>query len=438
MVVIKKNIGILGGGIAGLSLANFLKDRSVAIIEKAKKVGGLCRSYQKNGLSYDVGPHIMFSKNDRVLKFMTTITETHKLRRSNQIFLDGKFIKYPFENFLAMLEDKTKINFCLNTFLNNPYKNMPAGNMLAFFLKTFGEGITKLYLQPYNEKIWKFDPAMLDTQMVERIPKPPDTHIIESARGKFSEGYTHQLNFFYPVKGGYQSMVDAVFEKLTAKGVEIMTDEIITSIKFENNRWIVLTSKNHYEFHRLVNCMPIHELVKLLRDVPVGIRDVVDQMFYNSIYIIVINVKEDTVGEHFAVTVPQQDVIFHRISKLDFLGKNYHLKDSRSFLLEITFREGEKLDQMSPSRLIDRCIDDLVKIGFIGSREMVNFTDFHREKYAYVIYDLLHRRHADMVLDYFRSLGIESSGRWAEFEYMNSDKVIEHSMNLAEKINAEH
>lgn len=434
MMVIKKNIGILGGGIAGLSLAHFLQDNSVEIIEKAKKVGGLCRSYQKNGLSYDVGPHIMFSKNDRVLKFMTTITKTHELRRSNQIFLDGKFIKYPFENFLAMLEDKAKIEYCLNTFLNNPYKNMPANNMLAFFLKTFGEGITKLYLQPYNEKIWKFDPAMLDTQMVERIPKPPDTHIIESARGKFSEGYTHQLNFFYPVKGGYQSMIDAVSEKLAAKGVEIMTDEIIMSIKFKYNRWIVITKKNRYEFRRLVNCMPIHELVKLLEGVPTGIYDAVEHMFYNSICIIIINVKEDTIGEHFALMIPQQDVIFHRISKLDFLGEHYHLKDSTSFLLEITFREGGKLDQMSQRQLIDRCINDLVKIGFIENQKMVNFTDFHREKYGYVIYDLNHRRHTDTVLDYFRSLGIESSGRWAEFEYMNSDKVIEHSMNLAEKI----
>lgn len=436
MMVIKKNIGILGGGIAGLSLANFLQDKSVAIVEKAKKVGGLCRSYQINGLSYDVGPHIMFSKNEEVLKFMTSITKTQQLHRSNQIFLDGIFIKYPFENFLAMLKDKARIDYCLNTFLNNPYKNMPANNMLAFFLKTFGEGITKLYLQPYNEKIWKFDPAMLDTQMVERIPKPPDHHIIESARGKYSEGYTHQLNFFYPVKGGYQSMIDAVSKKLEVKGVKLMTDEIIKSISSKDNHWIVATQKNRYEFQRLVNCMPIQELIKVLRGVPAAIADTAEEMLYNSMAIVVINVKEDTIGEHFALMVPQQDVIFHRISKLDFLGENYHLKDSTSFMLEITFRQGQKLDQMSQTQLIDRCIEDLVKIGFIKNQDMVNFTDFHPEKYAYVIYDLNHRSRTDTVLDYFRSIGIESSGRWAEFEYMNSDKVIEHSMLLAEKINA--
>lgn len=437
MATIKRNIGILGGGIAGLSLAYFLMDSSVAIIEKAKKVGGLCRSYQKNGLSYDIGPHIMFSKNKQVLKFMTTITKTHKLRRSNQIFLDGKFIKYPFENFLAMLKDKTKINYCLDTFLNNHYKNIPADNMLAFFLKTFGEGITKLYLQPYNEKIWKFNPVMLDTQMVERIPKPPDQHIIESARGKFSEGYTHQLNFFYPVKGGYQSMIDSISKELSTRSITVMTSEIIISVSFKDNCWVVLTSKNRYQFRLLLNCMPIHELVNVLKDVPSNIQKTTEQMLYNSIYIVIINVKGDAIGNHFAITVPQANIIFHRISKLDFLGKQYHLGDSTSFLLEITFREGDMYDRMTKQEVVDRCIEDLINIGFIKNKEMVNFTDFHRERYAYVIYDLNHRKHTNKVLDYFHNLGIESSGRWAEFEYMNSDKVIEHSMNLAKKINAE-
>ena len=62
-------------------------------------------------------------------------------------------------------------------------------------MKTFGEGITRLFLQPYNEKIWKYDSSCLDTQMVERIPKPPKEDVIKSAKGIPTEGYTHQLYF---------------------------------------------------------------------------------------------------------------------------------------------------------------------------------------------------------------------------------------------------
>ena len=435
MSIIKKKFGILGGGIAGLSLAYFLKDKSAVIIEKNDALGGLCRSYNINGLAYDIGPHIMFSKNKAVLDLMTTITPTQQLERSNQIFLKGSYIKYPFENFLGMLKAKADIQYCLDKFLDNPYQNQPATNMLTFFLKTFGEGITELYLRPYNEKIWKFDPALMDTQMVERIPQPPKEDIVNAAAGKYSEGYTHQLHFSYPVAGGYQSMVDAFSEKLSAQAVTIARGEPITKIESVAKNWLVTTSKNRYQFDQIINCLPIHEFIKVLAGVPDIIQQTVAAMKYNSIYIVIINVKKDLVGNHFAVMVPQPDVIFHRISKLDFLGSNYHLADSASFMAEVTFRSGDQYDQMPEAQLVSRCIDDMVKLGFIESKEMVNFTDCRREKYAYVIYDLSHRTNTDKVLSYLREQGIESNGRFAEFEYENSDKVIEKSMVLAQKIN---
>ena len=191
---------ILGGGLAGLSLAYFL-DKNSIILEKEKQLGGLCRSFEFNKVFYDIGPHILFSKNEKILNTLTSLLKTNKIRRSSKIYHKGRLVKYPFENDLASLSEEDK-EYCLKEFLHNPYENCQAQNMLQFFLKTFGEGITRLYLEPYNQKIWKFDPAFMDTQMVERIPKPPKSDVIKSAKGIPTEGYKHQLYFQYPEKGG--------------------------------------------------------------------------------------------------------------------------------------------------------------------------------------------------------------------------------------------
>jgi len=66
-------VGILGGGIAALSLANFL-DEDAIIFEKDLTVGGLCRSFDFFDVPFDIGPHIIFSKNDDVLKFHNSFT----------------------------------------------------------------------------------------------------------------------------------------------------------------------------------------------------------------------------------------------------------------------------------------------------------------------------------------------------------------------------
>ena len=215
-------IGVLGGGLSGLTLACLLQEKpgvgSIDILEKEDTPGGLCRSFPFGNLHYDVGPHIMFSKDSEVLGLMVDLLgdNLHKLRRSNRVWHDGRLVKYPFENELSALSETDK-TYCLNAFLNNPYADYPPQNMLQFFLATFGEGITNLFLRPYNEKIWKFDPSMMDTQMVERIPKPPPEDIIRSAQGVATEGYVHQLYFHYPKTGGIQSMVSGLIARLGGK-----------------------------------------------------------------------------------------------------------------------------------------------------------------------------------------------------------------------------
>ena len=63
-------VGILGGGLAGLTLGKLLRCH-VEILEKETECGGLMRSLRKNGFTFDYGgSHIIFSKNKATLKFI--------------------------------------------------------------------------------------------------------------------------------------------------------------------------------------------------------------------------------------------------------------------------------------------------------------------------------------------------------------------------------
>ena len=421
---------LLGGGIAALSLAYFLEGKSV-ILEKEDKIGGLCRSYDFKGVMCDVGPHIMFSKNQEILDLHTKLVPTNKIRRSNSIFYKGGFVKYPFENDLGALPEKDK-EYCLQEFLNNPYEKYEPKNMLQFFLKTFGEGITQSYLEPYNEKIWKFDSSCMDLQMVERIPKPPKEDVIKSAKGIETEGYTHQLYFHYPSKGGFQSLVDAYADKVKDKA-KIVNPVGIHSMKREGKEWIVKTNQGEFRSEKLVNCMPIHELFTYI-EAPEDIKNTVKNLLYNSIYICLVRAKKSAISDKLAIFLGDKDIIFHRLSNLNFLGEEYIAEGGKSTLLaEITFRPGSYLSTLSEDRIKEEVVEGLEKCGFVENGD-VEEVEVKRFKYAYVIYDLDHRKNTDKVLSYLQSVGIESCGRFAEFEYMNSDKVAEHSMELAKKL----
>lgn len=431
---------ILGGGLSALSLAYFLQNNDkiekITILEKSDKAGGICRTYEEKGIQYDVGPHIIFSKDKEILDLMNSLLgeNNEKHRRSNRIIHKKRFVQYPFENDLSKLPQED-IDYCVNAFVHNPYENYEAKNMLQFFLKTFGEGITNTYLRPYNEKIWKFDPSFMDTQMVERIPKPPKEDILRSAKGETIDGYLHQLYFTYPKNGGTEALINAFISKLTAK-VEIITDAEVKKVEKCINGFKILTTAGMYEAENLVSTMPVNELVKIYNSdsKTFDILNTAENLRFNSIAICIVNTKKDYAGDNYAFMVADKNVKFHRLSKLDFMGKGYHIDGTATYMAEITYRKNDLYDKASDDELIKDVIKGLEVIGFIDSSEDVNFTALKRFEYAYVIYDLNHRRNMDKIKDYFSKEKIYLNGRFGSFEYLNMDAIIRQSKNLAQNI----
>lgn len=429
-------IAILGGGLSAVSLAYFMQDdeqiEEITILEKEDDIGGLCRSIHKDGYTYDIGPHILFSKDKEMLQLMLDVTaQTNRRRRSNQIIHKGNYVQYPFENDLSKLPPED-LEYCITAFRNNPYENYDAHNMLQFFLKTFGEGITNLYLRPYNEKIWKHDPSFMDTQMVERIPKPTDEEIMRSAAGETVDGYVHQLYFDYPKTGGIEAVVRGFAERLNDKCV-ILLNQDIESVHREGGRYAIKTQEETFEADQVVSTIPVQELTNLYMDAADHIGENVRDLKYNSILIAFVRTREDLSGDNFAFMTADKNVLFHRISKMDFLGEAYK-SDGASYMIEVTFRQGDHIDGLTTGQLQEKIVSGLEEIGFIKEQEDAQFINMTKHKYAYVIYDLNHKKNMDRIREYYDRQGVYLNGRFGNFEYWNMDRILRESKNLAEKI----
>ncbi|HEX9912167.1 MAG TPA: NAD(P)-binding protein, partial [candidate division Zixibacteria bacterium] len=187
-------IGILGGGLTGLTIASQLKGE-FEVLEKNSECGGLCRSLKEEGFSFDYGgAHIIYSKTKSSVDFMLkTLGENwHPGKRNNKIYYKDRFVKYPFENGLSDLPKEDNYE-CLYYYLKNDYPQ--PSNFGEWIYYTFGKGIAEKYLLPYNRKVWNIKPEDMSLHWVEgRVPKPPLEDVIKSAIGISTEGYTHQLN----------------------------------------------------------------------------------------------------------------------------------------------------------------------------------------------------------------------------------------------------
>lgn len=425
---------ILGAGLSGISLAYFLQENKtieeINIIEKEDAIGGLCRSIVKDGYTYDIGPHILFSKDKEMLELMLSVLpDKNDLRRSNQIIYKGRYIQYPFENDLSKLP-REDLDYCVTSFKSNPYRGYEPENMLQFFLKTFGEGITNTYLRPYNEKIWKYDPAFMDTQMVERIPQPTDEEIMRSAAGETVDGYVHQLYFHYPKEGGIESVVKGFADRLGDK-CRIHLNQEIQHIERRDKKFVVHTETDKLSSDLLISTIPVQELTRVYEGVPQDVQVHVENLRYNSIMVAFVKTKEDLSGDNFAFMNPEKDIVFHRISKMDFLGEAYR-SGSAAYMAEVTYRKGDYTDSLPDEELKRRIASGIVRLGFAEKEEDVSILNLTRHQYAYVIYDLHHKENMSAIRKYFTEEGVYLNGRFGNFEYWNMDKVLRESKTMAE------
>lgn len=429
----KRRTGILGGGISGIALAAQL-DENVDVLEKRDRIGGLCGTISENGFTFDAaGPHIMFSRNKDVLNLMISVLgdNVHQRRRENKIWFKGRLVKYPFENDLASLSPEDNFD-CIYGYLKNPRQGDTPTNLAEWSYATFGKGISEKYFLPYNRKIWNYDPEKIGLEFVSRIPKPPLEDVLKSSIGIPTEGYLHQLNFSYPTEGGFEAIVKAFAKRVRG---DIRTGWAVACVEHRGEKWIVTShSGEKRDYDTLVSTLPIHELLKVWLDAPPEAQEAARKLRYNSLINVVIGSSEDRGYPYTAVYLPDPDIIFHRISFPKAFSERCVPAGSSSIMAEITTNEGDGIWELSNEEVTERVIQGLEKSGFVD-RSKISYRKVVRFIYGYPVYDLNYRRNVTLMRESVEQTGMHLLGRFAQFDYINSDVCVERALALSKQLN---
>ncbi|HVE71259.1 MAG TPA: FAD-dependent oxidoreductase [Thermoanaerobaculia bacterium] len=429
-----KRVGILGGGVSAIALAAQL-DENVDVLEKSSRIGGLCGTIIEDGFTFDAaGPHIMFSRNKEVLNLMIEVLDgnVHQNRRENRIYYKGALVKYPFENDLASLPKQDNFE-CILGYLHNPRADETPTNLAQWSYVTFGAGISEKYFIPYNAKIWNYDAEQIGLEFVSRIPKPPMEDVLKSAVGISTEGYLHQLYYSYPTEGGFEAIVHG-FEKRVRGNIE--TSWPVASVRRDGAEWVVRSERGEERrYETLVNTIPIHELLKIWEDAPRETHELAAKLRYNSLLNVLIGSSTDPGHNYTALYVPDPEIDFHRLSFPKAFGERCVPPGGSSIMAEITTNAGDGLWEMSDEALLDHVIGDVERIGFVDPKSIV-YKRVARFLYGYPVYDLDYRRNVTAMRESVAKTGLHLLGRFAQFDYINSDVCVERALALAKELDA--
>jgi len=429
-------IAILGGGLSGLALARLLHDKGndVVVLEAEKACGGLCRSKNEQGFTFDIGgSHIIFSRDAEVLAFMRQMIEGNEQRndRNTKIFYKGQLVKYPFENGLSGLPEQDRF-LCINEFIRNYVaiekgELPPPRNFREWICYTFGKGIAECYMVPYNEKIWKFPTDQMSLHWVDgRIPRPPVEDVIKSAIGISTEGYTHQSVFSYPLDGGIEALVNAIAKPIQER---IRSGFSVTSVRKKDGHFEISNGSEVIVADQCISTIPVQHLVAALDDVPVTVKEACAALRYNALACVNIGIR-GAVPDISWLYIPEIALgMTNRISFPSNYSAHAAPEGCGSVLAEITHQPGDEVSRMNDTELVEQVITTLEAMHILAKEQIV-YSSVERQPYAYVVYDLEYQKNIAIVKDYCISTGIPLVGRFSQFEYLNMDGCLRSVMDF--------
>jgi protoporphyrinogen oxidase len=414
-------IAVIGAGLSGLSAAYHLGDE-YRILEGANEVGGLCKSLTIKGYTFDLAPHIFYTKNQYVSNLVAEILEGNltKHQRKAYIYFKDRYIEYPFESNLNDLPEEIRKE-CVEGALYR--KDFEPKNFLDWIYLSMGSGVAKHYMIPYNEKVWKFPLEEMNyTWISGRVPSPNE---------KIKKNYGPNAFFLYPYSGGIGSIPNALAQRvknisLSSKvlGIKINENEGPTAIYRKEGSIKTINTE------AILSSIPLPELVKITNNVPEEIIKAAEKLVYNSLICLNLGVNRPMISDKHWIYFPEKEYPFNRISFPTNFSTTAAPEGKTSILVEVTYRE-KKPDLIETK---DRVIDGLVAAEILNEDDELEVSEALDFEYAYVIYDFEHSRNTTLIQDYLQAKRVYTIGRFGEWEYHNMDNAILSGKLFAEKI----
>jgi protoporphyrinogen oxidase len=153
-------IVIIGAGPAGLTAAFELSQagRRVLVLEKLQEVGGLARTENYRGFSFDIGGHRFFTKEPAVNRLWRGVLGADFLRRPrlSRIYYNRRFFYYPLRplNALVQLGVWPSIAIVFSYLRWQLWPHEREETFEQWVTNRFGRRLFETFFKTYTEKVW--------------------------------------------------------------------------------------------------------------------------------------------------------------------------------------------------------------------------------------------------------------------------------------------
>ena len=424
---------IIGGGLAGLSAAWHL-GREARVLEASSTVGGLCRSYRREGYTFDISGHLLHFRRSEVRRFVAARLPGALVRHRRRAFVHfhGRLVHYPFQAHLYELPARVR-DECLRGFFKAVGEKdegaVTPGDFEGWLRHHFGEGIVKHFLGPYNRKMWRVPLRRIDPAWAAwAVPVPTPAQIQEAGQPGANMQLGYNPIFSYPREGGI-----GVLARALARGdMRLHLGEKVVGIDLPRRRAETFSGRS-WEFEHLVSTAPLPELLRMTRGLSPALAAAADRLRSVSICVANIGIPRPAAQQAHWLYFPEPAYPFYRVGVATNFAAANAPSGHHALYVEATLPFGTRTgcDELWP-----RIGRGLERAGFLEPGEKPAVLDLIHVPHAYVLYDRHRARVLPGILAALAEHGVHSIGRYGAWEYSAMEDALAQGMETARRIAA--
>lgn len=419
----QKRIIIIGAGPTGLGAAQRLVElgyKNWAIYEKNNYVGGLAASFKDDrGFTWDVGGHVLFSHYEYFDNLFEKLTNKKYFKhlRESWICYKNSFVPYPFQNNIRYLPEDDLLE-CLNGLIEAQTaikSKIKSDNFEDWIYPTFGNGISKHFMIPYNTKVWGFPlNKMSNDWIAERVSVINYKKLLENILLKKDDvSWGPNNKFKFPKHGGTGSIFEAILpsikDKLSLNSELTSIDVKSKTLNFKGGR------KDSYDI--LINTSPIDNFVKSMKSAPDGVISASKELKSNGGLIVGIGLKKPCPSNKCWIYFPENNSPFYRVTYFSNYSQ-YNAPDNEhySLMCETTYSKFKKVNK---DQIVEDTIQGLINMKFISKedrKKIVSTYVIDIDK-SYPIPTINRDSALKKIQPYFEKNDIYSRGRFGGWKY---------------------
>ena len=426
-----KNV-ILGAGLAGLSTAYHL-GKDYSLFEMTDRVGGLAYSEITDDFILDYCVHVLYHKDPEIRSLCDDLLgeNTKEHIRSTWIYSKDVFTQYPFQANLFGLPLNV-VEECMLGFIDAKYSENPLNknrNFAEWIENTFGTGIAKHFMFPFNEKLWTVHPEKMSTEWVESVvPQPEIEDIIDGALPGTKRLFGYNATFRYPKRGGIKVIADELSKRIDKihfnhQAVEI--DPVKKLVRFKDHDEPV-------QYENLISTLPLKYFPSLIKDTPDDVFTQCDKLIHNSVECVNVAIDRPVDMDKHWIYYPELDCIFYRVMLPHTMSDDMVPAGKGAFSVEVGHGNDRKINLDSIEKDV---IADLKKVKLMKPDEEPLFIQRLSIPCAYSIYTDERENAINGIKSYLEENKIYSIGRYGNWEYSNMEKALKDGKSLIEKLN---